>query len=98
MGATAGVPKPAPEIESFCIERLLGSAALPLLPIEGLHVDRLERLRCVGEIVLPPIGADLRNAAEAAALDEVDSVAKVAPTALLHAALQDLFAGADRAG
>src|SRR5712672_722817 len=97
-GATARVPKPAPEIESLCVERLLGSAALPLLPIEGLHVDRLERLRCVGEIVLPPIGADLRNAAEAAALNEIHGVAKVAPTALLHAALQDLFAGADGAG
>ncbi len=97
-GATARVPEPAPEIESFCAERLVGSAALPLLPIEGLHVDRLERLRCVGEIVLPPIGADLRNAAEAAALNEIDGVAKVAPTALLHPALQDLFAGADRAG
>src|SRR5882762_2236369 len=97
-GATARVPKPAPEIESFCVERLLGSAALPLLPIEGLHVDRLERLRCVCEIVLPPIGADLRDAAEAAALNEIDGVAKVAPTALLHAALQDLFARADRAG
>src|SRR5712672_1132373 len=97
-GATARVPKPAPEIESFCVERLLGSAALPLLPIEGLHVDGLERLRCVGEIVLPPIGADLRDAAEAAALDEIDGIAKVDPTALLHAALQDLFAGADGAG
>lgn len=68
-GATAGVPKPTPEIESFCAERLLGSAALPLLPIEGLHVDGLERLRGVGEIVLPPIGADLRYATEAAALN-----------------------------
>src|SRR5712675_2612188 len=97
-GATARVPKPTPEIESFCVERLLGSAALPLLPVEGLHVDGLERLRCVCEIVLPPIGADLRNAAEAAALNEIDGVAKVAPTALLHPALQDLLAGADRAG
>ena len=97
-GATARVPKPAPEIESFCVEWLLGSAALPLLPIEGLHVDGLERLRCVCEIVLPPIGTDLRDAAEAAALNEIDGIAKVAPTALLHAALQDLFAGADRAG
>ncbi len=97
-GATARVPKPAPEIESFCVERLLGSAALPLLPIEGLHVDRLERLRCVGEIVLPPIGANLRNAAEAAALNEINGIAKVAPTALLHAALEDLLAGADGSG
>src|SRR5258708_11485412 len=96
-GAATRVPKPAPEIESFCVERLLGSAALPLLPIEGLHVDGLERLRCVGKIVLPPIGADLRDAAEAAALNEIHGVAEVAPTALLHAALQDLFAGADRA-
>src|SRR5712675_1639660 len=97
-GATARVPEPAPEIESFCVERLLGSAALPLLPIEGLQVDGLERLRCVCEIVLPPVGADLRDAAEAAALNEIHGVAKVAPTALLHAALQDLFAGADRMG
>src|SRR5882757_9513209 len=76
-GATARIPEPAPEIEPFCVERLLGSAALPLLPIEGLHVDGLERLRCVGEIVLPPIGPDLRDAAEAAALYEIDGIAKV---------------------
>jgi len=29
-------------------------------------------------------------------LNEIDGIAKVAPAALLHAALQDLLAGADR--
>src|SRR5207302_2057218 len=38
---------------------------------------------------------NLRNAAEAAALNEVYGIAEVAPTALLHAALEDLFAGTD---
>ena len=33
--------------------------------------------------------------AEAAALDEIDRVAEVGPAALLHAALQNLLAGAD---
>ena len=49
-------------------------------------------------VVLPPVGADLGDAAEAAALDEIDGVAEVGPTALLHAALEDVFAGADGFG
>ena len=89
-GATAKVPKPAPEIEFFLVaERLIWSGAEPLLPIEGLGVDGLVRREC--EVVLPPIGPDLRYAAEATALDEIHGIAKVAPVALLHATLQDLL-------
>src|SRR5205085_1147121 len=46
----------------------------------------------------PPIRPDLRDAAEAAALDEIYGIAEVAPAALLHSALQDLFAETDGAG
>ena len=46
-------------------------------------------------IVLPPIGSDLGYAPQASSLNEIDGIAKVAPAALLHAALQDLLAGAD---
>src|SRR4029077_70173 len=47
-------------------------------------------------VVLPPIGPHLRDAPEAPALNEIHGVAEVAPTPLLHAALQYLFAGAHR--
>ncbi len=94
-GAAAKVPEPAPAVELFFGERLIGSAAEPLLPIEGLGVDGLGRHEEL--IVLPPVGSDLRDAPEAASLNEIDGVAEVAPAALLHAALQNLFAGAHRA-
>ena len=44
-------------------------------------------------IVLPPIGPYLRDRSQAAALNYIDSIAEVGPTALLHAALQNLPAG-----
>ena len=96
-GAAAEIPEPAPKIKFFFAERLIGSATEPLLPVESLGVHRLV-IADPGEIVLPPVGADLWDAAEAAALDQVDGVAEVAPTALLHAALENLFAGADGLG
>jgi len=91
--AAAKVPKPAPTVELFFAEGLIGSAAEPLLPIERLDVNG--SVFAPPEIVLPPIRANLRNAAEAAALNEVYGIAEVAPTALLHPALEDLSAGTD---
>src|SRR5205085_12354039 len=96
-GAAAEIPEPAPEIKLFFGVGLSGRAAKPLLPVESLRVYRFV-IADPMEIVLPPVGADLRDATEAAALDEIDSVAEVGPTALLHAALQDLLAGANRLG
>ena len=49
-------------------------------------------------IVLPPIGSDLGDSAQPAPLNELDGITKVSPAALLHPALQDLFAGAHRLG
>ena len=92
--AAAKVPIPAPEIEFVFAEGLIGSTPEPLLPVERLCVDGLARPG--RQIVLPPIGPHLRHAPEAAALNEIDGVAKMAPTALLHAALQYLLAGAYR--
>src|SRR5205823_5776246 len=94
-GAAAKVPEPAPAVELFLVERLIGSSAQPLLPIQRLNVDGFELPP--RPVVLPPIGANLRDTAEAAALNEIHGIAKVAPAALLHAALQDLFARANRA-
>ena len=80
----------------FLAEGLIGSGAEPQLPIERLGVDGFGRP--VPMIVLPPIGSHLRDASQAAGLDQVHGVAKVGPTALLHAALQNLLAGTHRAG
>src|SRR5439155_519713 len=90
-GAAAKVPKPAPAVELFFAKGLVGSVAEPLLPIERLDFDGV--VFAPRQIVLPPIGADLGNAAEAAALNQIHGIAEMAPTALLHAALQDLFDG-----
>ena len=92
--AAAKIPEPAPAVELFFGERLVRSAAEPLLPIEGLGVAGLRSHEKV--VVLPPVRSDLRDAPEAAAVNEIDGIAEVAPTALLHAALQNLFTGADR--
>ena len=94
--AAAEIPEPAPAEEFFFAEGLIGRAAEPLLPIE--RCGSTTGFGPCALVVLPPVGADLRDAAEAAALNEIDGVAEVAPTALLHAALEDLFAGADGAG
>ena len=83
-------------IEFFIAEGLVGSSAEPKLPIERLLVNGLRRP--IPSVVLPPIGSDLGNAAQAAALNEIDGIAEVSPTALLRAALQNLLAGADGAG
>ena len=48
-------------------------------------------------IVLPPIRSHLYHTPEATRLNQIDRVAKMRPTALLHAALQNLFARTDRA-
>src|SRR2546429_3473602 len=86
-GAAAKVPKPAPAVELFFAKGLVGSVAEPLLPIERLDFDGV--VFAPRQLVLPPIGADLGNAAEAAALNQIHGIAEMAPTALLHAALQD---------
>ena len=49
-------------------------------------------------VVLPPVGPHLGNAAQTAALNQVDRIAKVRPAALLHAALQNLLARTHRVG
>ena len=95
-GAAAEIPIPTPAMEFFGVEGLIGSAAEPGLPIESLKLDGLTRP--VRLVVLPPVGTDLKDAADAAALDEFDGVAEVGPTALLHAALENAVAGADGAG
>ena len=95
-GAAAEIPEPAPMIKFFLAEGLIGSGAEPQLPIECLHVDGFGRP--VPLVVLPPIGSHLRDAAETAGLNQIDRIAKVGPTALLHAALQNLLAGTNRAG
>ncbi len=90
----AEIPEPAPTIEFLFGEWLRRSVAQPLLPVESLCIDWLKvRPRLV---VLPPVGADLRNAANASALDEFDGVAKVAPASLLHAALKNALIGTNR--
>src|SRR5207249_8345680 len=68
-GAAAKVPKPAPAVELFFAKGLVGSVAEPLLPIERLDFDGV--VFAPRQIVLPPIGADLGNAAEAAALNQI---------------------------
>ena len=80
----------------FLAEGLIGSGSEPELPIERLRVDGLGRP--VPVIVLPPIGSHLRDASQTASLDQVHGIAKVSPAALLHAALQNLLAGTNRAG
>src|SRR5262249_5465257 len=94
-GAATEIPEPAPAVEFFFSECLRWSVPEPLLPIESLRIDRLVGRRRL--IVLPPIGADLRDAADASTLNEIHGVAEMAPTALLHAALQDAFVGTDSA-
>ncbi len=54
--------------------------------------------RLPAQIILPPVGAYLGDASEAASLDQIDGITKVSPAALLHAALQNLLAGANRMG
>ena len=95
-GAAAEIPEPAPVIELFLAEWLIGSRSQPKLPIERLHVDRFRHP--IPLIVLPPIGPHLRDAPKTAALNQVDGITKVSPTALLHATLQNLLAGTNRAG
>jgi len=81
---------PAPSMVLLGSVGLVGRAAEPLLPVELRFVDGPRDP--IGSVVLPPVGADLRDLAEGAALDEVDSIAEVSPAALLHAALEDLLA------
>ena len=81
--------------EFFFAESLVRSGSEPKLPIERLRVDGLSGP--VAVIVLPPVGSHLRDSSQAASLNQIDSIAKVAPTALLHPALQNPFAGANRA-
>ena len=92
-GAATKIPEPPPAVELFFADGLIGSAAEPLLPIKDLGIDRSGGHENM--IVLPPIGSDLGYAPQASSLNEIDGIAKVAPAALLHAALQDLLAGAD---
>src|SRR5947209_11771771 len=66
----------------------------PQLPIERLRIDRL--LRPVPLIVLPPVSSHLHHAAQTPSLDQINRVAKVCPTPLLHTALQNLLARTDR--
>ena len=94
--SAAEVPEPAPVGELYIAKRLVGRVAEPHLPVECLLVDRFQRAIVV--IVLPPVRPHLNDAAETAGLDEIDGVAKVDPTALLHAALQNLLARADGFG
>ncbi len=91
-GTAAEVPIPAPAIKLINVERLGGRGTEPRFPIECLRVDRLGLP--IARVILPPVGADLGDASEAAALDEIDCILKVRPAALLHAALQNLLAGA----
>ena len=96
-GSAAEVPVPAPAEEFVFAIGLVGGVAEPLLPVEVFDFDMGLGASGGGAalVVLPPVGADLHDAAEAAALDEINGVAEVRPTALLHAALEDLLAGAD---
>ncbi len=94
--AATEIPELTPDEKFVFAEGLIGCVAEPLLPVERAGVDDLARAMRL--VVLPPVGADLGDAAEAAALDEIDGVAEMAPTALLHAALEDLLAGADGFG
>ena len=66
-GAAAKIPEPAPVIEFFLAEWLIGSGSEPKLPIERLLVDGLRRP--VPVIVLPPIGSHLHDAPETACLE-----------------------------
>ena len=92
-GASAEVPEPAPAVIFLDAEWLIGSAAEPLLPIELFRVDGFRDPADV--VVLPPVSSDLDDPPKASTLDQFDGIAEVGPAALLHAALQDLFAGAD---
>src|ERR1700744_601874 len=74
------------------IKWLIGRAAEPALPIQQLCVDAGGGR--TAPIILKPIRPDLCDAAQAAALDEGSSALKMRPTALLHAALQDLLRSA----
>ena len=49
-------------------------------------------------IVLPPVRAHLHDPPQAASLNQVDGVPEMSPTALLHAALQNLLAGTNCVG
>src|ERR1700761_863214 len=95
-GAAAEVPEPAPAEELLKRKRLLWRATHPSLPVQLRLIDRLGHP--AEAIVLPPIGAHLWYLAQRTTLYKVDGVAEVLPTALLHAALQNLVARAYRAG
>src|SRR5215467_3380414 len=94
--ATAEVPIPAPNVKLFFTVGLIRSVAEPPLPIQRLDIHCLAI--SPPEVVLPPIGPNLRDAPKAASLNQVHGVAKVAPAPLLHPALQNLFCGTDRMG
>src|ERR1700678_2835396 len=89
--AASKIPEPAPVAKFFWAERLVGGGSEPKLPIERLRVDGLGPPVTV--IVLPPVSAHLRDAAQAPSLNQVNRIAKVRPTALLHSTLQNPFAG-----
>ena len=103
-GTAAEVPKPAPVKEFFFAELLVRCGAEPHLPVEIGGVDGVVGRGPAGVfgvrrlVVLPPVCSDLEDASEVAALDEIDGAAEVRPTALLHAALQDLLAGSHGLG
>ena len=65
------------------------------LNFQRLRVDRFGRP--VTLIILPPIGSDLRDSSQAAPLNQLDGILKVCPATLLHAALQNLLTGTNRA-
>src|SRR6185312_3798530 len=92
--STAKIPVPAPLVKFIQAKGLIWSRTQPHLPIKRLLVDGFGRP--VALVVLPPIRPHLRNPAEAPTLNHVDGIAEVSPTALLHAALQNLFTGAHR--
>src|SRR5262249_21925477 len=85
---------PAPNVKLFFAEGLIRSVSEPPLPIQRLDINRFAVPP--SQIVLPPVGPDLRHPSQAASLNQFHGVTKVAPAPLLHAALQNPFAGTDR--
>src|SRR5262249_40153616 len=94
-GAAAEVPIPTPNVKLFLAKGLIRRGSEPPLPIECPDINRFAAFPC--EVVLLLVAPHLRHSSEASSLNEFHGVAKMAPTPLLHAALQDFLAGTDRA-